>query len=287
MKKFMSTDELARDDRFTHNDVPLDFLMAEEVTLEQVEETMKTMLANDETRQLMEENSAAGQMLQRVRPTDDSAPLRMRSQMHAIFMGEMQALEAAGRSCWDFHDDDELPWQFQLDMARQCWDESRHVEIYSALLDHLEGAIGEFPENLFLFEFGCSDDPAERVTGVNRCLEGLALDVFGDTIRFGKRADDETIWRSVDYVAADEVTHVRFGQVWSKVLTEDDPERRKRVVAFQRKVDRAFSFGGLRGVYDDANESAFLPVAVGLRKLAGFTDADIDDVVAAGPVVAS
>ena len=81
MKKFMSTDELARDDRFTHNDVPLDFLMAEEVTLEQVEETMKTMLANDETRQLMEENSAAGQMLQRVRPTDDSAPLRMRSQM--------------------------------------------------------------------------------------------------------------------------------------------------------------------------------------------------------------
>lgn len=287
MKKFMTTEDLARDDRFTRSAVPLDFLMAEEVTVEQVEETMKVMLANDETRKMMEEQSGAGQLLQRVRPTDDNAPIRMRSQMHAIFMGEMQALEAAGRSCWDFHDDDALPWKFQMDMARQCWDESRHVEIYSALLDHLDGEVGEFPENLFLFEFGCSDDPAERVTGVNRCLEGLALDVFNDTIRFGKRADDETIWRSVDYVAADEVTHVRFGQVWSKELTDGDPERRKKVVAFQRKVDRAFSFGGLRGVYDDANESAFLPIAVELRKLAGFSDADIDDVVAAGPKVVS
>lgn len=287
MKKFMTTADLARDDRFTRSEVPLDFLMAEEVTLEQIEDTMKLMLANDETRKMMEEQSGAGQLLQRVRPTDENAPIRMRSQMHAIFMGEMQALEAAGRSCWDFHDDDALPWQFQLDMARQCWDESRHVEIYSALLDHLDGEVGEFPENLFLFEFGCSDDPAERVTGVNRCLEGLALDVFNDTIRFGKRADDETIWRSVDYVAADEVTHVRFGQVWSKELTADDPDRRKKVVAFQRKVDRAFSFGGLRGVYDDANDSAFLPIAVELRKLAGFSDADIDDVVAAGPKVVS
>ena len=287
MKKFMTTDDLARDDRFTRNPVPLDFLMAEEVTLEQVEETMTAMLANDETRKLMEEQSGAGELLRRVKPTDDNAPMRMRSQMHAIFMGEMQALEAAGRSAWDFRDDDALPWQFQLDMARQCWDEARHVEIYSALLGHLDGDIGEFPENLFLFEFGCSNDPAERVTGVNRCLEGLALDVFGDTIRFGKKADDETIWRSVDYVAADEVTHVRFGQVWSKALTENDPDRRKRVVAFQRKVDRAFSFGGLRGVYDDANESAFLPIAVELRKLAGFSDADIEDVVAAGPTVSA
>jgi uncharacterized ferritin-like protein (DUF455 family) len=159
------------------------------------------------------------------------------------------------------------------------------VETYSALLDHVGCEIGEFPENLFLFEFGCSDDPAERVVGVNRCLEGLALDVFDDTIRFGKQAEDEAIWRSVDYVAADEVTHVRFGQVWSKALTEDDPERRKKVIAFQRKVDRAFSLGGLRGSYDGANQAAFLPIAAELRRLAGFSDADIAEVAGAGPKV--
>ena len=285
MKKFITTEELARDERFQRSPVPLDFLMAEEVTVEQIEDTMKMLLGNAEMRDMMEQQGAGAFIGRRVQPTDDEAPLFIKSNMHGIFMGEMQALEAAGRSAWDFTDDDDLPWQFQLDMARQCWDETRHVEIYSALLDHVDGQIGEFNENLFLFEFGCSDDPAERVVGVNRCLEGLALDVFNDTVRFGKLADDECIWRSVEFVAADEVTHVRFGQVWSKALTENDPERRQRVVAFQRKVDRAFSLGGLRGSYDGANQEAFLPLAVELRKLAGFSDDDIAEVAGAGPKI--
>lgn len=288
MKKLMKSDELARDDRFRRTPVPLDFLMAEEVTVEQVEETMLSLLGNDEMRKTMEQQAGtSGQpnILRRVRPEEDDAQIFMKSQMHGIFMGELQALEAAGRSAWDFTDDDKLPWKFQLDMARQCWDETRHVEIYSALLDHLDCEIGEFAENLFLFEFGCSDDPAERVVGVNRCLEGLALDVFNDTIRFGKAAGDEGIWKSVDYVSADEVTHVRFGQVWSRALTEDDPERRKKVVNFQRKVDRAFSLGGLRGQYDGANADKFLPLAIEFRKLAGFSDQDIADVAGAAPKI--
>ncbi|MHB1911220.1 MAG: DUF455 family protein [Acidimicrobiales bacterium] len=287
MKRLMKPDELARDERFTRTAVPLDFLMAEEVTVEQVEETMKTIMANDEMREAMEKQAAEGgtNLFRRVRPDEPDAPIFIKSQMHGIFMGEMQALEAAGRSAWDFTDDPELPWKFQLDMSRQCWDETRHVEIYSALLHHVGADIGEFPENLFLFEFGCSDDPAERVVGVNRCLEGLALDVFNDTIRFGKQADDEAIWRSVDYVSADEVTHVRFGQVWSRVLTDNDPDRRQKVLNFQRKVDRAFSLGGIRGVYDGANADNFLPLAVEFRKLAGFSDEDIAEVAGAGPVV--
>jgi uncharacterized ferritin-like protein (DUF455 family) len=284
MKKFMTSAELQRDTRFTRTDIPIDFLTAEEVTVDDLEAFFKMMRPKDKDREIDAERMRA-RLGQRLRPEDDRAPLATQSQMHGIFMGELQALEGAGRSCWDYVDDDELPWKFQLDMARQCWDETRHVEIYSALLDHVDAEIGEFPENLFLFEFGCSADPAERVVGVNRCLEGLALDVFADTIRFGKAADDETIWRSVDYVSADEVTHVRFGQVWSKELTENDPERRKKVVAFQRKVDRAFSLGGLRGSYDGANVEQFLPIAAELRKLAGFSDADIAEVAGAGPKI--
>ena len=285
MKKFMQSAELARDERFTRTHIPVEFLLAEEVTLEQIEETFKALQTNEEMKKAMQERGRVAAFGARVRPTDDLAPLTIKSQMHGIFMGEMQALEGAGRSCWDFTDDDDLPWKFQLDMARQCWDETRHVEIYSALLDHVDGRIGEFSENLMLFEFACSDDPAERVVGVNRCLEGLALDVFNETMRFGKAADDDCIWRSVDYVAADEVTHVRFGQVWSKALTEHDPDRRKKVVAFQRKVDRAFSFGGLRGAYDARTNKEFMPLAVELRKLAGFSEEDIEEVRGAGPKI--
>ena len=285
MKSFMTSDELARDDRFTRTHIPVDFLMAEEVTLDQIEQTFKVLQTNPEMQKAMEERGGAAGFGRRVRPTDDLAPLQMKSSMHGIFMGEMQALEGAGRSCWDYADDAELPWKFQLDMARQCWDEARHVEIYSALLDHVGGSIGEFAENVMLFEFACSDDPAERVVGVNRCLEGLALDVFNETIRFRKAAGDDAIAQTVDYVSADEVTHVRFGQVWSKALTDGDPDRRKRVVAFQRKVDRAFSFGGLRGAYDSRTNEQFMPLAVELRRLAGFSDDEIEEVRGAGPAI--
>lgn len=291
MKKFMEASELARDDRFNRINLPVDFLMAEEVSIEQIEGLFKMMQKRDSGTPGADgagnDNSAGVRRMLggRVKPTDDLAPASMRRQMHGIFMGELQALEGAGRSCWDYTDNTELPWKFQLDMARQCWDETRHVEIYGALLEHVECEIGRYPENTMLFEFACSDDAAERVVGVNRCLEGLALDVFNETIKFGKDANDETIWRSVDYVAADEVTHVRFGQVWAKALTEGDPQRRAKVVAFQRKVDRAFSFGGLRGAYDARTNEEFMPLAVELRKLAGFTDEDIEDVRAASPKI--
>lgn len=286
MKKFMTAAELARDDRFTRLQIPVEILMAEEISVEQLEQMFKMMQSRAEEAGVAgakDKVPGPGPLGGRVKPTDDLAPAAMRRQMHGIFMGEVQALEGAGRSCWDYVDNDELPWEFQLDMARQCWDESRHVEIYGALLAHVDCEIGRYPENVMLFEFACSDDAAERVVGVNRCLEGLALDVFNETIKFGKTAGDETIWRSVDYVAADEVTHVRFGQVWAKALTEGDPERRAKVVAFQRKVDRAFSFGGLRGAYDSRTNEEFMPIAVELRKLAGFTDDDIADVRAAAP----
>ena len=62
--------------------------------------------------------------------------------MHGIFVGEIQALEGAGRTCWDFPtakgdgtSADEAPFELKLDMARQCWDEARHVEISVKLAD--------------------------------------------------------------------------------------------------------------------------------------------------------
>src|SRR5213079_977195 len=59
----------------------------------------------------------------------------MRERVHGILVGEMQAMEGAGRTVCDFP---EAGWEFTMDMARQVWDESRHVEIY---LRPLEPAI--------------------------------------------------------------------------------------------------------------------------------------------------
>ena len=81
-------------------------------------------------------------------------------------------MEAAGRSLFDFP---EAPWEFQLDMARQVWDESRHAEIYMKLLEYVGSYLGEFPESEVLWSCTQVDDPACRVAGINRGLEGPGM----------------------------------------------------------------------------------------------------------------
>jgi uncharacterized ferritin-like protein (DUF455 family) len=193
--------------------------------------------------------------------------------MHGIFVGELQALEGAARSIWDFPD---APWEFKMNMARQCWDEARHIQIFEKLLVHLGGHVGMFPESTFLFEAACSDDPAMRVAGVNRGLEGLACDVFRDMIRFAEKTDDAVMKQAVDYVLADEITHVRFGSEWVKEFTKNDPEHLKRTQDFRREVDKRFSFGGARSDREDAA----IPIAREDRLEAGFTEEELTELAA-------
>jgi uncharacterized ferritin-like protein (DUF455 family) len=92
----------------------------------------------------------------RVLPFDEEA---LRVRLHGIFAGELQAMEAAGRTLFDFPD---APWEFQLDMARQVWDESRHSEIFMRLLQYMGAEPGDYPETEILWRCTHSDDPAAR-----------------------------------------------------------------------------------------------------------------------------
>ena len=64
----------------------------------------------------------------RVDPASEDVTERACRQMHGIFVGEIQALEGSGRTAFDYSTD-ETPFALKLDMARQAWDEARHVEI--------------------------------------------------------------------------------------------------------------------------------------------------------------
>ncbi len=198
----------------------------------------------------------------------------IRERVHGILVGELQAMEGAGRSVYDFPD---APWEFTMDMARQVWDESRHVEIYLGLLEHLDGYVGEFPETTILWRCACAEDAAARVAGVNRGLEGLACDVFNQLIHVARRLDDPVIERAVDFVLADEITHVRMGSRWLNELTRDDPERRRRAVEFQESIDERFNLGGTRR--DGEHDAVGISIARDARRLAGFTDEEIERLV--------
>ncbi|HUG37513.1 MAG TPA: DUF455 family protein [Candidatus Limnocylindrales bacterium] len=198
----------------------------------------------------------------------------IKERAHGIMVGEMQAMEGAGRTVYDFPD---APWEFTMDMARQVWDESRHLEIYLRLLDHLDGYVGEFPETTILWRCACAEDAAARVAGVNRGLEGLACDVFNQLVHIARKMGDPVIERAVDFVLADEITHVRMGSKWLTKLTEGDPERRRQAIAFQETIDERFNLGGVR--QDGDHDEVLISIATEARQLGGFTDDEIQRLI--------
>ena len=208
-------------------------------------------------------------------PFDEEA---LRARLHGIYTGELQAMEAAGRTLFDFPD---APWEFQLDMARQVWDESRHAEIFQRLVEYMGGKPGEYVETEILWRCTQAEDPAARVAGINRGLEGLACDVFDQLIRIAQRNGDEVIERAVDYVLADEITHVRMGSKWMRKLTEGDPDRLARAQAFQDMVDEVFNFRGGRRAGEDiaVDDGLILTIAREARLLAGFTEEELQRLV--------
>ena len=208
-----------------------------------------------------------------VDPSAEDVADRARRRMHGIFVGEIQALEGAGRTAFDFSTE-EVPYELKLDMARQCWDEARHCEISIKLAEHMGGELGEYVETTTLFEAACHDDPVFRLAGVNRALEGLAIDVFSQMRDFGDEMGDPVLEYCEDYMLADEVTHVQMGSKWLRAVTADDPERRKAALEFQKVVDGLFNFRGQRSEDDDAP----IRLARQFRKMAGFTDTEVDHI---------
>jgi uncharacterized ferritin-like protein (DUF455 family) len=259
MRQFFPAQELARDERFVQTNMAE--RMADKRSAVNVRNVTKSRGASN-----------------RLTPDRGDASAAARSLMHGIMVGEIQALEGAGRTAHDFEAGDgsgeTIPFELKLDMARQAWDEARHVEISAKLSEWMGTELGEFQENTVLFEAACSNDPVLRLAGVNRALEGLAIDVFTQMKEFGQLAGDPYLEFCEDWMLADEVTHVKMGSDWLRKVTEKDPERRARALEFQQIVDKLFSFGGARG---DTEESP-IGLARRFRELAGFSDDEVDTI---------
>lgn len=259
MKRILPVEELARDERFVRTRVEESVFDPRNATMQ------KPTMSNLDPRHVNASDNARGLM-------------------HGIFVGEIQALEGAGRTCWDFDTngdptgsspDTAIPFAFKLDMARQAWDEARHVEISCKLGDHMGSEIGEFGEQTFLYEAACNTDPVLRLTGVNRALEGLAIDVFTTMRDVGANFGDPVLHFCEDWMLADEVTHVKMGSDWLRKLTVNDKARMNHALEFQKAVDKLFNFGGFRGEEDENP----VHLARNFRRLAGFTDDEISELV--------
>ena len=259
MRQFFPVEDLARDERFVQTNM--------------AERMKDARTINDVT----SSRKSRGKSM-RLTPDRHDASDGARSLMHGIMVGEIQALEGAGRTAHDFAagdgTGDTIPFELKLDMARQAWDEARHVEISAKLSDWMGTELGQYAENTVLFEAACSNDPILRLAGVNRALEGLAIDVFTQMKEFGDMAGDPFLEFCEDWMLADEVTHVKMGSDWLRKVTEHDPDRRAKALEFQQVVDKLFSFGGARG----ETEESPIGLARRFRELAGFTDDEVDQI---------
>jgi len=85
-----------------------------------------------------------------------------------------------------------------MDLARQVWDKSRHVEIFLKLLERVEGYSGKHPE-----------------TAAETSSAGRAGDAMVQLIELAQKIGDADIERALDFVLADENSRVRKDQAYA------------------------------------------------------------------------
>src|SRR5207249_2532205 len=119
---------------------------------------------------------------------DLSTPDSIRERVHGILVGEMQAMEGAGRTVCDFPD---VPWEFTMDMARQVWDESRHVRMGSKWLTKLTE--GDPERRRKAIEFQETIDERFNLGGVRRegDHEAVSISIATDVRRMAGFTEEE------------------------------------------------------------------------------------------------
>ena len=201
-------------------------------------------------------------------PVED--PRHHQEFLHRQMNEEVNGLEIAARNLVDFPDAD---WELRLSIARQCWDEARHVVMFRRCYERRGGRVGEYPVLNFQYRISTRlDSLVGRLAVQNRSFEAAGIDAIQDGIREAREAGADDLVDLLDTQLADEVQHVRYANEWVKRLVErGGPEATFGVV---RAVSQANA--AMRQVAGEALTS--YPVAEDVRREAGFEPGEIEAV---------
>lgn len=208
-----------------------------------------------------------------------------REMLHRHMTNEITSLDIAAQCIVDFPD---VQWELRMELARQCYDETRHVRVLYRRLKELGGFKGEFPISAFEWcVTSAIDNLAGRLATQNRTFEAGAMDVVGALVQDARKVmNDETTAEVLEGILADEVHHVRFANRWIKRMAQEDKRTLLKVAYAVRFLAAANSALQAReGEVDKANRVFESPnqripaVNVGDRKIAEFTDDEIQEVL--------
>ena len=201
-------------------------------------------------------------------PAED--PRHHQEFLHRQMNEEVNGLEIAARNLVDFPDAD---WELRMAIARQCWDEARHIVMFRRCYERRGGRVGEYPILNFQYRITTRlPSLVGRLAVQNRSFEAAGIDAIQDGIREARAAGSEDLVELLDTQLADEVQHVRYANEWVKRLVE----RGGAAATFQmvRSVSQADE--AMRAVAGGALTS--YPVAEDVRLEAGFEAGEIEAV---------
>lgn len=216
-------------------------------------------------------------------PPDD--PRAGREAVHRHMSNEITSLDIAAACIAEFPD---APWALRMELARQCWDEARHIEALHRRLVEMGGYKGEFPISTFEWSVTCAiDNLVGRLASQNRTLEAGAMDVVGESLRVWRQLGDERTVAVLDAILADEIQHVRFANRWIKQLAAEDRRVLLKVamaVRFLAQVNTLLQpkegETNAVGMTLDGFASDRIPsVNIADRKLAEFSDDEIHEIL--------
>lgn len=215
---------------------------------------------------------------------DDTSEKARQESIHRHMSNEITSLDIAAQCVVDFPD---APWDLRMELARQCWDEARHVAALERRLEEMGAKKGDFPISAYEWSVTMAiDNLPGRLATQNRTFEAGAMDVVGGTIRAWRELGDDRTAEVLDQILADEVQHVRFANRWIKRMAKEDPRTLMRVamaVRFLAQVNQSLSpkEGEVNPVGKSLDDFAERVPAVNVedRKLAEFSDEEIEEIL--------
>lgn len=215
---------------------------------------------------------------------DGTGEIARRELVHRHMSNEITSLDIAADCVAAFP---EAPWELRMELARQCWDEARHIAALKRRLEQMGGHAGQFPIAVFEWSVTCAiDNLVGRLASQNRTFEGGAMDVVGGLIQRLSDAGDHETASMLDAILADEIQHVRFGNRWIRKFAELDRRTLMKVAMAVRFVDAVNKlmvpekgFVNPVGKTFDAPEDRTPIVNVEDRKLAEFSDEELHEIL--------
>ncbi|MDO9269885.1 MAG: ferritin-like domain-containing protein [Methylobacter sp.] len=181
---------------------------------------------------------------------------------HAIAHVEFVAIYLAWDILYRFRG---MPERFYQDWLRVADEEAQHFALIRTHLLAMQVDYGDLPAHSGLWDHAkdTADDLPGRLAMVPRCMEARGLDVTPALIEKFRILDDDASVAILTRILNDEVGHVELGSYWFKFVCQQRGFEAE--AKYRELIDQYYVGGKPKGPFNRE-----------LRKIAGFSDAEID-----------